>query len=160
MMDRVQNLAQAYHQAPWRRQLQFIGLFLLVLVFMALVAGVYLNVTARAAALGREIQEMQYEIEAARQENANLLARLAQMTSSREMERRAYELGFRPIEMEEAIFLPVPGYQARSLVVLAPAPAVFESYQSTLPPEYTESLFSWLERQMFWSSFLGLEAQP
>jgi hypothetical protein len=53
-MDRVQSLTQAYSQAPWRKQMQIIGLFLLVLVLTALV-GIYLSVTARAAAVGRDL---------------------------------------------------------------------------------------------------------
>ncbi len=46
-MERVYGLTQAYSQAPWRKQLQLIGIFLVVLVFFALVAGIYLSVTAR-----------------------------------------------------------------------------------------------------------------
>ena len=63
-MDRLEDFAQAYSQAPWRKQLQIIGLFSLILVFGALVAGIYLNVSARAATAGRDIQSKQEEIEA------------------------------------------------------------------------------------------------
>ncbi len=42
-MDGVRQLTQAYSQAPWRKQLQILGLFLLVVVLAALVAGIYLK---------------------------------------------------------------------------------------------------------------------
>ena len=37
-MQNVQNITQAYSQAPWRKQVQWIGSFLLVLVFVWLIA--------------------------------------------------------------------------------------------------------------------------
>ena len=42
-MNHLENLAQSYSQAPWRKQLQLIGLFSLFLVSVALVAGIYLS---------------------------------------------------------------------------------------------------------------------
>ena len=62
-MENFRNLTQAYSQAPWRKQLKFIGLFLLLVVFVALIAGIYLDVTARAATIGREILIMKNEID-------------------------------------------------------------------------------------------------
>lgn len=61
-MDKVRflnrKLDQAYEQTPWRRQIQAIGIFMLVVVVVALVAGINLIVTSRAATYGREIQDM------------------------------------------------------------------------------------------------------
>jgi hypothetical protein len=159
-MERVQHFAQAYRQAPWRRQVQFIGLFLLGLVFIAMVAGVYLNITARASALGRDIQEMQVEIEDIGLENANLQSRLAFLTSSTEMERRALQLGFQRIEMAEPLFLTVDGYRERQAVILAPDPVAVAPVEYTLPAEYTESLFSWLQRELVESPVLRWRVQP
>jgi hypothetical protein len=42
----TQNVTQAYQQTPWRLQLQRFGLFLLGLVIIGLVAGLYLYITA------------------------------------------------------------------------------------------------------------------
>ena len=75
-----------------------IGVILLFLVCAAIVAGIYLNVTARAAAVGRQIQEMQVRvygyhyltgdagetyvpIEELEQKIANLNSQLAYLTS-------------------------------------------------------------------------------
>ena len=62
----TQRLTQAYRQTPWRTQLQWIGLFLLALILLATVAGIYLSVSAGAAAVGREIQQLEYEREMSR----------------------------------------------------------------------------------------------
>ena len=50
------RLLQAYKQAPWRIQIQWIGLFLLGLVLVASIIGLYLSISAQAAASGRSIQ--------------------------------------------------------------------------------------------------------
>ncbi len=55
-MNNVTQIVQKVRQAPWRVQRQWIGLFLLGLVLVAMVAGIYLNVTVRATLAGREIQ--------------------------------------------------------------------------------------------------------
>ncbi|MEJ2706457.1 MAG: hypothetical protein P8074_02470 [Anaerolineales bacterium] len=159
-MDRVQNLTQAYSQAPWRKQVQIIGLFLLAVVFAAVVAGIYLSVTARAATTGREIQRLQREIEVMEQANADLQSRRAFITSASEMEKRARNLGFRPIESEETVFIVVPEYTERQPIILAPAPSPVVVAAPVTPAEYTESLFVWLRRQFVQSSVLGFEVLP
>ena len=59
-MEQVRRLTkQAYSQAPWRSQTQIIVVFMLAVVAAALVAFIYLNTTAQAATIGRQIQEMQ-----------------------------------------------------------------------------------------------------
>jgi predicted nucleic acid-binding Zn ribbon protein len=40
---KTKNIIQAYRQAPWRMQLQWIGIFLLILVSISAIAGVYLS---------------------------------------------------------------------------------------------------------------------
>ncbi|HEX9091996.1 MAG TPA: hypothetical protein VF831_10930, partial [Anaerolineales bacterium] len=61
-MKKEKHLTHAYSQTPWRKQTYLIGVILLFLVCAAIVAGIYLNVTARAAAVGRQIQEMQVRV--------------------------------------------------------------------------------------------------
>ena len=61
-MKKDKQLTQAYSQAPWRKQMYMIGVILLFLVCAAIIAGIYLNVTALAAAMGRQIQEMQVRV--------------------------------------------------------------------------------------------------
>lgn len=147
-MENVRNLTQAYSQAPWRKQMMFIGLFLLVVIFAALVAGIYLDVTARTATIGREIQLMDEQIEALKLTNADLESKLAFMNSMEEMERRARSLGFERQEKEQAIFLVVPGYVPRQHVRLAPPPGPVKAVAAALPSVFTESLFDWFQRSV------------
>lgn len=152
-MDRVQSITQAYSQAPWRKQLQVIGLFLLVLVFVALVAGIYLNVTARAATSGRAIQSMQADIETIQRDNEDLQSQLALITSAGEMEKRAKSMGFEPVGKDQSQFIVIPEYVERQPVVLAPGTSQVVVSAPVLPAEYTESIFEWLRKQAVQSSF-------
>ena len=147
-MDRLENLAQTYRQAPWRKQLQMIGLFALVLVFVALIAGIYLNVSARTAAIGRQIQSMQDRIDVLGQEIEDEQGRLAILLSSDELEPRAEKMGFIPVQTDEIVFLPVNGYQEQQPAVLAPYFGRQEVGAPVVPAEYTESVFEWLKRQI------------
>ena len=143
-MENFRDLTQAYSQAPWRKQLKFIGLFLLLVVFVALIAGVYLDVTARAATMGRETLLMQEEIDNLEITVADLETQLAFITSSTEMEKRALSLGFQPIEKDQVTYVIVPGYIFRQSVNFGPPPDTVETVAADLPPDFTESLFDWL----------------
>lgn len=145
-MDGVRQLTQAYSQAPWRKQLQIVGLFLLVVVLAALVAGIYLNVTARSATIGREILSMQSRIEDLQLENSNLETRLAMVNSAAVMEQRALAMGFKPLERDDVTYLVVPGYVSRQQAVIAPPPKPVVVV-ANLPTDYTDSLFVWVEER-------------
>jgi cell division protein FtsL len=147
-METVRNLTQAYSQAPWRKQIAFIGLFLLLVVFLALVAGIYLDVTARTATMGREIQFMQREIDEHKLVNADLETQLALLTSAEVMEQRAQVLGFEPIALGQQEFLFVQGYLPPRQIVLAPPPVPVQVQAAALPTAYTASLFDWFARDV------------
>lgn len=124
------------------------GLFLLGVVLAALVAAVYLTVTARTAAAGREIQNMDYKIRIFNQEIEDLQSQLAFILSSAEMEKRAISLGFEPVLTDDINYLAIPGYVDAQPAVLAPYTARTVVSAPVTPPEYTESLFTWLNRQL------------
>lgn len=146
-MDKFEGLAQTYRQAPWRKQLQILGLFSLLLVLIALVALFYLNVSARAAQAGRQIQEMQKKNEALDIEIEDMQSRLSMILSAEEMEQRALGMGFYLLDSEEVLYLKVHGYVEPRTVILAPASERVISSAPVMPYEYTESLFDWLSRQ-------------
>lgn len=152
-MERFYNLTQAYSQVPWRKQMQFMGLFLLGVIVAAVIAGLYLNVTARAAKVGREIQVMQAQVEELKRHNIDLQSQLAFVTSATEMEKRAHGLGFRRVGMDEALYIAVDGYRGRQPVTLGSLPQPMAVEVDLLPEEYTESVFVWLNRQMLTSAF-------
>jgi cell division protein FtsL len=160
-MNLVYGLTQAYHQAPWRKQLQYIGLFLLGLILVALIAGIYLSVTARAATVGRDIQMMHAEIELSEREIEDLRTGLALITSNRQMEERASQLGFHSVTAEELTYVTVPGYAKPRQVTLALSTSPRVAPAPVLSPEYTQSLFDWLRERVFDPAApLLIEAHP
>ena len=143
----VNHLVHAYKIAPWRVQLQWIGNTLLVVVVLAMVATLYLDVTAQTAIAGREIQELNAAIITSQQISADLQTQLASVTSASVMEQRAYELGYRAIKPDEMEYLVVPGYAAPKPSILTDAPLPQMS-APTIPAEYNQSLLMWLDEQI------------
>jgi cell division protein FtsB len=139
---------QAMRQAPWRKQFQLLGLFAGGVVFIAIIAGVYLNVTSRAATLGRQIQTMQVTARNLERDIEDLETRLAYVTSREIMAERAEKLGFQPVVAENIIYLQVAGYGGRPNVKLAPATDP-ESIPVQLPKAYTQSLIEWMQDIIF-----------
>jgi hypothetical protein len=176
-MENLHHLTHAYSQAPWRRQMYLIGVILLILVCAAIVAGIYLNVTARAAAVGREIQEMQVRvygyhyltsdvnendipIEELEQNIANLTGQLAYLTSYAVMQELVKDLDLKPIDANHIEYIEVPGYVERQTTSLAPPPEPVVVNASTIDPEFKESLFEWVTDQVRKTVRLFSEAQP
>ena len=143
-MESVERITQAYSQAPWRRQVGMIVLFLLMVLFAALVAGVYLDVTARTGTIGREVQGMNLDIEDLKLVNADLETQLAVLTSARVMEKRASDLGFEPVQRDQITYVLVPGYQPRQQPRLAPPPVAVRTVAAALPSIFTQSLLDWV----------------
>jgi hypothetical protein len=156
----VRRIAQAYAQTPWRKQVQVIGLFLLGLLFAMLASSLYLNLNARAATYGREILIMQEGIEQTELVNADLKSELGVLTSPAVLENRAIELGFERVQVEDPLYIVVPGYIDRQEIAVAPPPSPVEQITITLPPDFTESLVEWFRNRL--SFFLKpiMEAQP
>jgi hypothetical protein len=150
-LPNVNHFIHAYKVAPWRIQRQWIGNALLVVVALAMVATIYLDVTAKTAIAGREIQDLNGGINASQQMSADLQTELASLTSASVMENRALELGFRPMVPEEAEYLIVPGYSAPKPEILAGAQLPQMSAPS-IPPEYTESLLDWIDEKISMSA--------
>ena len=153
-MNSMRSLTQAYSQAPWRKQVKYIVLSLLLVVFIALLASVYLSVTARAATIGREILFMQSDIDEIELEIADLSNQVAVLTSASEMERRARELGFEPVGLDQPFYLAVPGYTPRQMARMAPPPEPATLVVAGLPEGYDESLLDWLRQRILTASHL------
>jgi hypothetical protein len=154
-----------------------IGVILLFLVCAAIVAGIYLNVTARAAAVGRQIQEMQVRvygyhyltgdtgenyvpIEELEQKIANLTSQLAYLTSYSIMQERVKDLNLTAIDADHIDYMEVPGYVERQTTSLAPPPVPVVVTASSIDPEFKESLFDWVADQVRKTGKLFSEAQP
>lgn len=176
-MRKTNRLTHAYSQAPWRKQTYMIGVILLFLVCAAIIAGIYLNVTARAAAMGRQIQEMQVRvygyhyltadagenyipIEELEQNIADLSSQLAYLTSYKMMKERLNKLDLIPIDAFSVVYLQVPGYVERQTTSLAPPPQPVVVNASGINPEFKESLFEWVIDQARKTAKLINEVQP
>jgi hypothetical protein len=146
-LETVNHFVHAYKIAPWRVQRQWIGGFLLALVTFAMVAALYLDVTARAAIAGREIQDLTSQMTILQHQSADLQTDLGTLTSTSVMEARALELGFRPVEPGDMEYLVVPGYAAPQPEILSAMPQAGLSAPS-IPPEYTESLLDWFNKKL------------
>jgi cell division protein FtsL len=148
-MDNVQRFTHAYSQAPWRKQLQLIGLFMLGVIVVALIAGIYLNVTARTATIGRNIQSLRFDIKEQELNIADLESQLALITSNREMQARAEELGFTQVDSDEIFFIVVPGYSGRQADRIASQEVRPLPQSRSLSLNYTQSLFDWVRERVF-----------
>ena len=147
MQGQATQIIHAYRQAPWRVQRQWVAAFLLLVIGAAMVAALYLDVTARTAIAGREIQEMRFEITTIQRSNADLETRLAKLTSTSEMQRRAVALGYRPVQPGELDYVAVPGFAPPEPALLKAAEDVTMPEQA-LPSEYSQSLIEWFDEQI------------
>jgi len=144
------RVIQAYQQAPWRVQLQWIGLFLLTLVSFALVAGLYLNVSAQAAAAGVEVQNLESTREALLRKISNDTYTLASLSTSKAIVQSTPD-DFVPADPANTLYVAVPGYTGRQTARLGSSPAPLTETQSEtiMKSAYTESLWEWMIRGMF-----------
>lgn len=159
-MNGVVHIRQAYSQAPWRKQLQVALLFLVFLILAAVVAGVYLNVTARAVTMGTDVQNMQQSIEQLKRSNEDLYTQLAYLTSASIMEARAEKMGFTQVQPDQIIYIKVPGYGGRQPVELAPPAGPAVASALVLSPEYSQSLLDWFEKNVLTPAGLVAEVHP
>ena len=144
------RILQAYRQAPWRVQLQWIGLFMLGLILTASIAGVYLSISGQAAAAGRNIQFIEGDMDKINNEIAELTADLAEASSTGKMLAQAEDLGFKMLDPDQAIYLAIPGFDPGADLVLAPPRINPISERPVLRSSYKSSLWDWFVKQ-FWN---------
>jgi cell division protein FtsL len=140
-MKNINQLVQTYKQAPWRTQLQWIGLVLALLAFITLASVFYVNVNNRTTQAGRKIAESNDNIDNMQHAISDLRSKIAGLTSIEEMQKRASALGFIPANPEEFSYVYVPGYTPGTAVSLAPKAVPLDG--PVILPEYTESLLDW-----------------
>jgi len=138
------NLSQAFKQAPWRSQIQLVGLFLLGLVLVILVAGIYLTISGQAAEAGLETYNLSYDRDSLERSIADSKAQLALLTSSSVMEGRAQTMGFVEADPADVVYVTVPGYTGRQTAILAPPPGITQAQPAVVTADYRESLWDWL----------------
>ena len=138
------RIMQAYQQAPWRMKFRGIGGFLIAIVGLFLVIGLFLSISGQAATAGLELREMNDKRESLRQEIASMRTNIANITSVEKMHARAEELGYERVSPYQVTFLYVPGYSGKQTAVLAAAPGELNMPEPVIKPSYTESLWDWM----------------
>ncbi|NPV57908.1 MAG: hypothetical protein HPY76_14730 [Anaerolineae bacterium] len=151
------KLTQAYKQAPWRIQTQWIGLILIILVGFVLIAGLYLKLTADITVAGINVRKLKAEEETIRRSIASQQSQYALLTASSSMEERALALGYRLQNPDETIYLMVPGYAGKQSALVGVVVDTILPAQ-VIKPVYTQSLWEWFYQNMIQSRDVGLEA--
>lgn len=139
-----QHVIQAYQQAPWRSQVQAIVLFLVALVVVALVSGLYLSISAQTSAEGIAIQNLETQRDDLERQIANLKTQAGQLSSASQMEERAKALGYQETDPSNITYMVIAGYPGRQAAQLAPINPTQSQPQSLIKSDYTESLWEWL----------------
>jgi len=138
-------MVQAYRQAPWRIHTQRGALLLIVAILGASILWVMVSVTVQAASAGLDVQDMENKREELQREIAGLKTQYAALTSAQQMQKRAEELGFEPVNPDDITYVVVPGYLGREADVLASPPGT-NIRPPLVKPAYTQSLWEWLQQ--------------
>lgn len=134
---------QAFQQAPWRIQVQRAGLILVVLVCIALTAGLYLTISASTYAAGIRAQEYGSKKEKLQREIADLKTRQALATTDEVMVERSKVLGYEEANPYNFVYMVIPGYRGRQIRVSTITEDVAEKKPSLIKPAFQESLWEW-----------------
>ena len=143
---------QAYKQAPWRRQIQSIGLSLLPVVAIAVIISLYLIVSAQAATAGLLIMNLHYEEEEILRTIANQRTQLGWVTSYSQMQKRAERMGYEPAQESNLHYITIAGYQSQNAVLIAPPPGIENESAPLVNEWYNQSLSNWFLNTFFIAS--------
>ena len=145
----AKKLVQAYRQAPWRKQLQSLGLYVLPLVGIALVAAIHLIVAAQSAEAGLKIYSLRSKEEELQRIIANQRTQLAWLMSYQRMVDQAKELDFVLVEDSQIHYVVLPAYSGRKFELLAPLPESNDAASVYLNAAYRQSLWDWVVNTYF-----------
>jgi hypothetical protein len=145
----IADVAVSFRPAPdlhWRLDREWVVLFLAGVLIFALVAALYLDVTARTAIIGRDIQKMEMQIDSNERANADLQTKIGSLMSNQNLQARAKSLGFESVGRADLIYVVVPGYYPHSAVNMVSAQPTHNWIEET--PEFHNSMWVWLMDQM------------
>lgn len=134
---------QAFQQAPWRVQIQRLGLILLGLALFGLTAGLYLNITASSYAAGVDVQTYEERRDELQRSIADMQTQIASNVVSENIEKRARDLHFEVPNQDSLVYLVVPGFSGRQLEIKT-SPAAQDVKHSLIKPAFTQSLWEFL----------------
>lgn len=144
-LEAAASLDTSVRLSPGLRQ-QWLVMFVGVVMLLAVVAGLYLEVTSRAAIAGRDIQSMEISIATQQRANADLQTQLAELLSEQTLQARAEALGYQPLERAELDYILVPGYLPDNGVHLTVETPQEQSVTSEAA--FQQSLLEWIALQV------------
>jgi hypothetical protein len=139
---------QAYKQAPWRREIRLSSAILLAVLIVTVVSLLYLFVINQKAAAGISIQLLETERRQTVRSIADLRTTLAFITSASNMRTRAQEMGFVPMNPEEALYIVIPGYHGRQANIPVEIQPRVQNANPADKDSYHASLWDWLTTQI------------
>jgi len=128
---------------PWRSQAQIVAILTLVVLVGVIIGALYLIQSTTTTTTVRELDQMSEERSRLERDNERLRAEIAELESLPRQMTRAAEMGFRPAQPNEIMWVPVQGYRYdRPQVTPTPTPT-----PEAPEPVYDETLSGWLRKQ-------------
>ena len=148
--DRVEGQQQAsfgraFRQAPWRKHRQILAPLAIAMFASASFGAVYLAETSRAAVTGRNVQRLRRQVEKLGFENDLLRAHNAEVQSAAALMKRAQQLGYKPLQIDQIEFMEVVGFSLENMPRVHPQQD--EHGEQSIDP-YDETLAHWVMRQL------------
>ena len=140
------RLVAVARESGLRFQRQWVISFVATVGMLALLAALYLNVTASTSISGREIQNLQSDITTNEQINADLETQIATLMSNSALQQRAQAMGFQPADPTKFEYMVVPGYFPPQPVTMVSSAPPSEMLVSS--PEFSETLIDWISKQI------------
>ncbi len=103
-----------------------------IMVLAALVGAIYLYQASEIAGVGREVQELQYELDEVKRISADLEREIAEAQSLVRLQEEAVNLGFIRSDPEDVDYMIIPGVPPQNTPELKP--------ESVIEPEPVESI--------------------
>lgn len=147
-MDSGQRL---HRRAPWRKQVGTIIKIVTIVAVGAISMMCYLSVSARMTDKKLRIETLQEERSERSRQVADLTTDEGVLTSYESMMKRAQDAGYVPIDFtnqDEYTYLIIDGYNGTGVKGVPRATENEPVGGSLLKPEYTVSLWQWLQEQI------------
>ncbi len=112
-------------------------------IVLVVIGALYLAQSARTAAAGRTLQDLEARRQELEQQNAQLRAEIAGMQSVPRLAARAEELGFHRATTDEIEYIAMPDLPPAPAITPTPIPLA----AAEEPAAYEETLGSWLTAQ-------------
>jgi len=154
----TESLIQAYSNSPRRQKLQIIGSIFMAIVIASVMLILYLVMSARVVAMGRQLQQAKDDIDQLVYLSVNYRNEIAYLSRFEVMEKRAKKLGFRAPYPGEVFYVPISGYDLQAQVGVDNSSNSNPAVINVNLIEYHESLLDWIGNQlsMFLKPFEGL----